>query len=99
MTIFGGSRYRNVEKTRVVFEDGETAAMYVPRTTTVVPPEGLEGHLVKAGETFESMAFELFGDANKWYVLADFNPHIFFPLDLKVGDRIVRPTKAYAAQV
>jgi nucleoid-associated protein YgaU len=45
----------------------------------------------------ESLAYRRYGDANKWYVIADANPEIFFPLDLEAGNVIRIPPKTVAA--
>lgn len=97
MTIFSNSRYRNIPTLQVDLEDGDSVAVYELRPTTFVPEEGLRAYTTRAGDTFEKLAYQLFGDGNKWYVLADLNPHIFWPLDLGSGVQISLPTQTFAA--
>jgi len=99
MTIFRGSRYRFGKVIQALDETGEANQIYELRRTTVDPPEGSIPYTTQAGDTFESLAAKRFGDGNKWYVLADMNPQIFFPLDLEPGTLIYLPPRSYAATV
>jgi len=96
MSIFYGSRYRLEKLLQVEDMDGSVYAVYPLRKTTVEPPAGSKRYLVQAGETFESLAYRFYNDANKWYVLADVNPQIFWPLDLESGEEIIVPPRSYA---
>jgi nucleoid-associated protein YgaU len=97
--IYRGSRYGNVEVLQSQNAAGETESTYVIRKTTVTPPTGSIAYTTKAGDTFEKLAQKHYGDGNKWYVLADANPSVFFPLDLDSGTLIYIPPKSYAALV
>jgi len=97
MTIFSNSRYRNIDTLQIDLVGGDSVAVYELRPTTVYPEEGLRIYTTRAGDTFEKLADLLFGDGNKWYVLADLNPQIFWPLDLVAGVQIALPTKVFAA--
>jgi nucleoid-associated protein YgaU len=41
---------------------------------------------VKSGDRIDTIAHQAFGDANRWWEIADLNPQIKFPLDLVPGD-------------
>ena len=40
---------------------------------------------VVAGDTMDRIAHRVFGDFNRWWEIADMNPHIKFPLALEEG--------------
>jgi hypothetical protein len=44
----------------------------------------------------ETLAVLFYSDARKWYIIADANPEIFFPLDLEVGINLTIPPRTYA---
>lgn len=48
-------------------------------------------YTVRPGDTFENLAAKLYGDSAQYWRLADLNPQIKFPLDLKAGDVIRIP--------
>jgi nucleoid-associated protein YgaU len=95
MPIFSGSRYRFDEAFQVLTPEG-TSLCHVLRKTTVEPPQGSRRYTTKAGDTFETLAFERYGNANKWYVIADANPQVFWMFDLIAGQEIIIPPKSYA---
>ena len=76
--------------------DGNVYLVFPLRKTTVDPPTGSKRYLVQAGETFESLAYRFYNDANKWYILADVNPQIFWPLDVESGVEIIVPPRSFA---
>ena len=97
MTLFKGSRYRFKEAIQAMDADGNVEAFYPLRDTTLQDPiPGSARHLVLAGETFESLADMRYADATKWYIIADANPQIFWPLDLTEGVEIIIPPRSYA---
>lgn len=96
MTIFYGSRYRLLTPIQITDSDGEVNSVFPLRETTIEPPVGSKRYATQSGDTFESLAFRFYGDANKWYVLADANPHVFWPLDLVSGMEIIVPPRSYA---
>ena len=65
-------------------------------STTATPDTDVMPYVTKAGDTFESLAYKFLGSGTKWYILADMNPHIFFPMDLSPGDRINVTSKVRA---
>lgn len=90
------SRYITVGKINYVISSGESVGLLRMRPTTTVSLDETQSYVVKAGDTFESLAAKYLGNGRKWWVLADANPHIFWPLSLRAGDRIVIPSKAQA---
>lgn len=91
MTVFSNSRYRFGDVQSIQATDGQYYEFHRLRRTTSPLPEGSVRYVVAAGDTFESLAHRFYGDADKWYVLADANPHIFWPLDLGPNDEISVP--------
>lgn len=96
MTIFYGSRYRLTIPIQIQDSDGEYNSVFPLRKTTIDPPTGSKRYTTQAQDTFESLAFRFYSDANKWYILADANPQIFWPLDLESGVEIIVPPRSYA---
>jgi nucleoid-associated protein YgaU len=97
MAIFKGSRYRLSDTIQTEDADRNVESVYVLRDTTVTPPEGSQPYTTKAGDTFEKIAYKRYGDGNKWYVLADMNPQVFFPLNLEPGTLIYLPPRTVVA--
>lgn len=48
-------------------------------------------YFVKEGDTLESIASRYLGNQRRFWEIADLNPQIQFPLDIKVGDVIRLP--------
>ena len=96
MSIFAGSRYRLLEPIQVEDSEGAVNSYHRLRKTTSEAPVGSKRYTTQSGDSFETLAFQRYGDSNKWYILADANPHIFWPLDLVSGQEIVIPPKSYA---
>lgn len=42
-------------------------------------------YMAKNGDTFEKLAYRLFGDFTRYWEIADINPHIKFPNEIPVG--------------
>jgi nucleoid-associated protein YgaU len=91
MTIFNNSRYRFGDVQSVQDSSREFNEVHRLRRTAIDPPIGSISYVVKAGDTFESLAYKFYDDADRWYVLADANPDVFWPLDLIPGRRISIP--------
>lgn len=54
------------------------------------PPTDL--YMVRATEHIGFIAHRFFGDSKRWWVIADANPQIRYPLDIPPGTFIGRPT-------
>jgi phage tail protein X len=74
-----------------VTAEGELIRYHPLQPTTDWDTEDYEPYITKAGDTFESLAFRFYADGNKWDVLADANPQIFWPLGLPSGVEIKVP--------
>lgn len=96
MVRFRNSRYRGVPSQQIALVDGSFEASFEMREFPDALPKGTTPHTVAAGETMESLAEAYYDDADKWYVIADANPEIFFPLDLAPGMTIKIPPKNHA---
>jgi len=81
--IFTLSRYTY---NSVVEEDGIITADKKPSYGVAVYQ-----YYVSPGDTFESIAAKIYGDAGQYWRIADLNPQIKFPLDLEPGDIIRVP--------
>lgn len=68
-----GSRYRVDDNNQTASRVGTVKGQY--RT-----------HRVRAGDRIDTIAHQAFGDASRWWEIADLNPQIKFPLDLTPGD-------------
>lgn len=47
--------------------------------------------MAKVTDRFDLLAHQWLGEPERWWRIADANPHIRYPLDLKMGDRVVIP--------
>lgn len=96
MTVHQTSRYRFADTQQVEDSDGNIANIHKIRRTSAPLRAGSRVYVTKAGDTFESIAYREYGDARKWYVIADANVDIFFPLTLTSGVSIIIPPKSVA---
>lgn len=97
MSIFQGSRYLELPMVEAILSTGESARVHQLRETTIEDKSGMLEYVTKAGDTFESIASQFYGDGNKWFHIADANPEVFFPLDLIAGVQIYVPSIAQVA--
>jgi phage tail protein X len=91
MTIFSGSRYLVQKMINGVTPDGEQIRYHPLQVTTDWDTDRYEPYITRAGDTFESLAFRFYGDANKWDVIANANPEVFWPLGLPQGVELKVP--------
>lgn len=54
-------------------------------------PVSVQTYVIAPGDTFENIAARLYGDSSQYWRIADLNPQVKFPLDLKVGTTIRIP--------
>lgn len=66
-------------------------------TTNESDIPGTRLHTVKEGESFVSLALRYYNVPEYWFVLAEVNPEIAYPLDLRdhIGDTIKIPPPSY----
>lgn len=104
MPLYGNSRYVKVGMLQIEDSAGEGAEVYKLRSTTVLPvdlPDDWQSVVVQPGETFEYLAERIWselGGAELWWVLADCNPEIMYPLDVAAGDVIRVPSASWVAE-
>jgi hypothetical protein len=63
--------------------------LYLLTTKQVLTPP--RQYMVKMTDNIQLLAYKAFQDPYQWWVIADANPHIRYPLDLKTGDVIHMP--------
>lgn len=96
MTVFQTSRYNFSDTQQIEDSAGNVVKIHKIRKTTLDGYPGFRLYTTKAGDTFESIAAREYSDSRKWYVLADANPDVFFPLELSAGMQVVIPSYSYA---
>lgn len=96
MTVHQNSRYRFKNILQITDENGETTYIHKIRKTYSGVLGGSRIYKTKAGDTLEKLAELFYSDSRKWYVIADANPEIFFPLDLEAGVDLTIPPRTYA---
>ena len=42
-------------------------------------------YLTKQGDTFQLLAYEIYGTTADWWKISDMNPQVFYPSDLAAG--------------
>ena len=62
---------------------------YLLTTSQTTPPP--KQYMVKETDNVQLLAFIALDDPTRWWVIANANPHIRYPLDLKAGDMIHLP--------
>lgn len=56
------------------------------RMTTEPDPVGtVQEYYAKEAENFQFLGFKILSDPRRWTELADLNPHVWYPLDMKPG--------------
>lgn len=91
MSVFTGSRHRFSQALQALHKTGEVIATLSLTRTTDKDRESYDTISTRAGDTMESLARRLYGDGIKWYLIADANPEIFWPMDLEPGTKIRIP--------
>lgn len=91
MSIYQGSRYRLVPAVQSESADGEVEASFSLRPTSDQNRTSYKTIQTRGTDTMESLARRIYGDGGKWYIIADANPEIFWPLDLAPGTTLRIP--------
>jgi phage tail protein X len=80
MMFSQGSRYRNLPQSSPLNAEGERL---LSKNLRLIPPTpGRFLHTVREGDRLDLLAFKYYGDATKWWQIADANPAPPFPIDL-----------------
>ena len=95
MTVHINSRFKIARVGFAIDTDRVRNTIFGVHKTTKTEPKRARRYSAKGQDTFESIAFEEFGDGNRWYALADVNPGVFFPLDLEAADEIIIPPRTF----
>src|SRR5262245_61543661 len=75
-----GSRYRNLPESSVLTAQGERLR---GKELRVMPRlSGRFQHTVRDGDRLDLLAFKYYGDAGRWWQIADANPEFEFPADM-----------------
>lgn len=69
------------------------------RYTSWAPATGSIVYTVEYGDRLPDIARKLYGNPQLWWILADFNPKIFYPLELEEGQTLICPPANLVAQV
>lgn len=98
MGYFKSSRYLRQEKIQIETADEGVRVVPVQRNTTVFEVEWSKGTVeitTPPGDSFPEIARKHLGSQHLWWLVADHNPGVFYPLDLEDGDRVsVPPARA-----
>ncbi len=91
------SRYAAVPTQEVTLADG--TQFKVMGNVPARRYEAAQVHIVEQGDRLDLLAYRYYGDAGKWWVIADANVHLLHPWELptdlvsekRLGQRIVIP--------
>jgi hypothetical protein len=65
---------------------GDKAAVAIGvRKGTMLPDTIFTPYITSVGDTFDSLAYGIFGDPLRWWEIADINPEIAFPGEIPAG--------------
>jgi len=69
------------------------------RPTSWAAIVGSTPYITKQDDNFLDLATSTYGDPRKWSVIADFNPEVFYPLDLVEQTTLVLPPPDVISEV
>lgn len=87
--ILVGSRYENSSIDRVHVGNG-VYSLVVVQAPLNVSGRRFTTISVGAGDRFDTIAHRLWGDASRWWILADVNPEVDFPGGALVPGSLLR---------
>lgn len=93
MTIHEGSRYVDATVVRVKDADGETRPTLYSQIAERAYRTYYRLHVLKAGERYDTIAHNLWGDPELWWMIADLNPEHLYPADTAPGTTIRIPLR------
>lgn len=86
MDLKVGTRIRRFLFSRRVFSSADMGTDFLVYT-------------VKAGDRLDTLANQFAGDARKWWVIADVNDIVDYPLDLTPGQELKIPSQRFFERV
>ena len=86
MTIPAGSRYLEGETLWVNSRRGNKQTVYLNTVTSINGPYTLV--LMREGDDMTLLAQQAYKDPDKWWMVADINPHWFYPMDIFPGQSL-----------
>jgi len=95
MPIYSGSRY--LLNGRILEIEAVEVRRILLRNVTLNQDDlvEFEEYQVQDGDRFDTLAAKYGGDATKWWVIAEVNNFVGFPLDLEPGTKIRIPPKSF----
>lgn len=92
MALFRDSRYFDVTSREYTDSDGNKNVALDWRTFKNIDFEDSVLHVAKAGDRFDLLADLYYGESTLWWLIAEANPTITFPLDLTPGTEVAIPS-------
>ena len=96
MSVRQGSRYTYVGSSMLIDNDDKWRDTLHPRVPALERTANARPYKVQVGDSFQSIARRTLGDPQRWWILADMNTNVFFPLSLTPGEIIYIPTMSEA---
>ncbi len=89
MSLTQSSRYVDGEFLWVPGRGTDKYAVSLNTVTLLTAPYIV--HVAREGDTLHTLAVTYYQREDRWWILADANPHVFNPFDLQPGDPIRVP--------
>jgi nucleoid-associated protein YgaU len=89
--IFEDSRYENDTIDSVLGSDGAYHSTIFHTAEAVEDIPIASTHVVAMNEDFTTLAWQVFGDPELWWVVADANPQVIYPDEIPVGTVVMIP--------
>lgn len=83
------SRYVDAEFSWVPARGTEKYAAFLNTVTVLTAPYFV--HIAREGDTLHTISALYYRKPDRWWLLADANPHIFSPLHVRPGDPVRVP--------
>lgn len=95
MTVSSSSRYVQGEQMWVTTADADTGrgnkqTLYLNTVSILNNPYTVA--VVRETDNMSLYAFRAYSDPKRWWVIADANPHVFYPLDARPGQQVRIPS-------
>ena len=90
MTIFAGSRYSTASIILAPQPNGKSLPTVFASKRSLIAK--FVYYRVGIGDRFDTIAARFLGDPLKWWMIADYNPQIFYPEELQPGSILRIPS-------